>query len=361
MSENEKQKNYEKHLYGVIYLDVLGQKELMKRLESGNVSPEDETQMQKVLGHVSHFLKRLTDLKKEFIPDKAQLIYDSFSAGAKNMQSEILMGGVTIERVKKSLEDLSFGIQQFSDSTLLYVRIDGEDPYVNRNLFGLLISMLPSVMLDAFLGGIFLRGSITIGHAWEIGENNLYGLVIHDAYVHEEKIARWPRIVVSKAAMDFLKNDFASLKQVLPQDNPTRMSMAALFINGVDGVPQLNPIPFTVYLQANKEQCDEVRKIFQKIVKQVDDQFLILQKSYESKEIDVGEYSKRLMRYRILKRDLLCGAMHFERSMHYRYKEKPDETPFDLPEWLRVECPKDLSFMTYPERIFEEIDITEQA
>lgn len=78
MSENEKQKNYEKHLYGVIYLDVLGQKELMKRLESGNATPEDEAQMQKVLGHVSHLLKRLTDLKKEFIPDKAQLIFDSF-------------------------------------------------------------------------------------------------------------------------------------------------------------------------------------------------------------------------------------------------------------------------------------------
>lgn len=358
----EEKKSFEKHLYGVIYLDVLGQKELINKFAKNNASVDDERHLQKVLQHIKKLLDGLMKLKEQFVEENAEALYHQISNNCTSTNSSVLLSDVTVERVRNSLRETSFGIQQFSDSTLLYARLDGSDSCMAKVLLGLLVALLPGVMLEAFAKGIFFRGAITVGDAWELDDNNLYGSAIHEAYELEEKVAQWPRIVLSEKAVGFFTTDYKELIKVLPKHNLSRKATESLFVRGVDEVPQFDLVPSGIYrimcLLNQKEEQEKFRQILINIKTKINEAILKVRQTFDACEINKAELSKLTMRYRILKRDLLSSASLFERTCH-ACDESEKGKEFIMPSWILDELNTDLTLFNLQKPLFEDVMLEE--
>lgn len=107
-----------------------------------------------------------------------------------------------MSRYKEEALSISCGFQQFSDTTLLYVRDSRDDGQVGLFALFLFQCLMLSVSLSlikAMANGCFYRGSLAYGTGWELDENCLFGPVVQKAYEIEEQAAKWPRIVITDA------------------------------------------------------------------------------------------------------------------------------------------------------------------
>lgn len=320
------QNHYEKHLYGVIYLDILGQKELMKRLELENASPEDEAEMQKVLGHIELLLAELKTLKDYLSPENAKVIFNSIFD--ESLRS--LLGDIQEKDVRESLEEAKFGIQQFSDTTMLYMKLDGIKPFMMYYVFGALICRLSDILINTFAKGIFIRGAITSGMAWEIGENNLYGPVIRDAYILEEQTAQWPRVIVSESVISLYVEDIKRIVKIVSKDSLICRLATCQFIRGVDGIAQLALLPST-YLFLVAQGSSSVQRQMKlnqllEINKNINANIDSTLKEMDNKAArNLAELSKIIIRYKLLKKELLRGIVSFASTCDFCENQKKQQ------------------------------------
>jgi len=126
-------------------------------------------------------------------------------------------------RFVEDVESIRCGYQQFSDTTLFYVRDardDGKVGLFSEILFQNLILSFSLSLIKVMARGCFYRGALSYGTGWEIDENCLFGPIVQDAYQVEEKTARWPRIVITEA----MKNRMQEMsKGVMSMDSPAKM------------------------------------------------------------------------------------------------------------------------------------------
>ena len=104
------------------------------------------------------------------------------------------------EDYREDVLSLSCGFQQFSDTTLFYVRDSRDDGRIGlfpSILFQHLLLSLSLSLIRVMAQGCFFRGSLVYGTGWELDENVLFGPVVQEAYRIEEQEARWPRILIS--------------------------------------------------------------------------------------------------------------------------------------------------------------------
>ena len=301
-------KKFEKHEYGVIYLDILGQKELMKKLEVEEVNPEDEEKMQKVLKYIKTFLREVRSIREGVAPEKAPILYEYY---IKNR-----VDGIDYEEFEASLKELVFGIQQFSDTTMVYIRLDGEHPFMARQLFSRLLCTLESSLFQALKEGIFIRGAITKGFGWEIEPNNLYGPVIRDASKLELTEPKWSRVVVSNEVVDLYRNVLHAYENE-EQDYAQEIQLIkSTFIKGSDGECQLALFPLCVLQLNAKKDNDRERprrtvKHFLKVLQEVDVNLKSHQARLKSGKDDVEEMEKLIKRGNFFKQEIMSGVLTF--------------------------------------------------
>jgi len=104
----------------------------------------------------------------------------------------------------RRLHDFELGCQNFSDTIVLYspLAIPGGDTTV-FGVWGMLLGTA-SVLMLALAAGVPLRGGIEVGMAIDHFPDEIYGPVLRRAYLLEQHVAQYPRVVVGKAAMDYL-------------------------------------------------------------------------------------------------------------------------------------------------------------
>lgn len=103
---------------------------------------------------------------------------------------------------------LKLECQTFSDTVVLYSRL--ADPGCDR-LCGLESILFGSaaVLLFYLARGIPIRGGIEIGMATNRFPGEIYGPALRRAYLLEQNLARYPRIVVGDAALACVRRDAA--------------------------------------------------------------------------------------------------------------------------------------------------------
>lgn len=91
-------------------------------------------------------------------------------------------------------------VKLFSDNIVIahVINDDLEDA-----AFGALIGQLELLQIDAAHNDFFLRGGISVGKIYMHGDI-VFGLPLVDAYVAESKIAKWPRLILTSAARNFV-------------------------------------------------------------------------------------------------------------------------------------------------------------
>lgn len=350
VGEKDVSERFESHEYGVIYLDILGQKELMEKIEEGKASPESEEQMQKVLLRISSFLYELVKLRERTAPDRASKLYEWF---IKNK-----IGGLNKKELKESLNDLRFGIQQFSDTTMIYVRLDGMYPFMAHQLFSSLLCSLASSLFQYLKEGVFIRGAVAKGVGWELGMDNLYGPVIRDVYLLEEKVARWSRVVVSSDVVALYKNVLGECERMRQMDAYGVKVLKSTFVTGLDGVCQLSLFPTIVLREiaendGGRERSRRTLKYFFNIVKIINGELKSYQEELERNPTKIVETSKLILRTKMFKQEVMNGILRFIDICRKEGVLSEDECK-GFKEKIQNEIYDEMGFATPLKEIFEE-------
>ena len=113
--------------------------------------------------------------------------------------------------------------QQFADTFVFYapIRNSAGDTSVIP-LYGLL-SACCMAMLFSLAAGVPVRGALAVGTGVEICKNNFYGPALAEAHHFENKVAEYPRIVVSDSTLAF-----SSMKKGFSDDEMVEKLMATL-------------------------------------------------------------------------------------------------------------------------------------
>ena len=216
--------------YAVCYFDLMGQRDgLLRRVREATDLSSVQSEIEQVSEAIRLFNDSICSAKTEIgqHPDKL-----------------LRMMGMSEDDIEKLLPDikcLSFGIQQFSDTTIFYVSAE------NRIGLGIFVSWciaLSIYYLNLISNGILIRGGISIGRGWEITPNRLYGPVLEDVYRLEGHVADFPRIVMtSKTYQRFKEMDDLDAEDLRRQGIsavPLWLKSAELFSKDFDGVHVLD-------------------------------------------------------------------------------------------------------------------------
>jgi len=197
---DKEDKNYTFRHYVVAFLDILGQRDLLRKLKS---LPDKDNQKEfdnfisitkKTLGATETFRSLFFKFFKGFKRERPV---------PKGLSMEQL---VIYEKLKEIKEKLVPKLQTFSDTIILYVPLSDDVGNVYADgIYTTLISISGS-FIGMMAAGYIFRGGVDIGIAVEINEEEVYGPAVLKAYDLESKIAKYPRIVMGDELIDFLRN-----------------------------------------------------------------------------------------------------------------------------------------------------------
>lgn len=235
-----KKKHYTLQQYLVCYIDLLGIREQLFNgidYHQSAVTPEKQEEIDFVSQTINSLLDNLNLLDK-ILHEKAGELYDFGKTLSK------VNFPISKEDFVNQTGKIHFSVQQFSDSTLLYAPFNPETELVAVNILTSWMTFLAGWSLNCFDHGIFLRGAMTIGTAWELRPQCLFGPAVHDVYRLESEIAKHPRIVISsslkKCIDQYLNAD--RLHGIDVDHMPTALRMVHRDSDGVDMLHYLSKV-----------------------------------------------------------------------------------------------------------------------
>lgn len=102
-------------------------------------------------------------------------------------------------KTSEHLAGMGFKTKYFSDNILVAIEIDQQKVKNQIKAFSIFISVLQEFALLNY--GFLMRGGITVGEL-EVSNNIVWGPALVEAYEMENKLAIYPRIIVSKKFID---------------------------------------------------------------------------------------------------------------------------------------------------------------
>lgn len=184
--------------HAVAWIDLLSQKEAMKKLVEMPETPEEKKafieSLRATFGQVRH-------LRGQF---------RTYYEGMRNAQ---LLPNRLPEHVRARITELReerIGLHGISDAMALYVPIYDDTAGDRTKIVGDVwdvYSMLYScatIMLSALTGKQVIRGGIDIGIGGEVEPGEIYGPALSRAYLLESEQADYPRVLVGEEFVEYL-------------------------------------------------------------------------------------------------------------------------------------------------------------
>ena len=270
--------------YYVCYLDVLGFRDrLFKGIETlgsdSKVFSPQRTEIQKEIDDVSSRINELFN-SLEFLfqsfKERAEAIYDGSADLLTRMGYDRKQLLPPREEFICLAKRIDFGIQQFSDSTLLYVPIEDGLENIVDEVVASWMGELSRWILVGMKDGFMFRGAITMGWGWEIRKNSLTGPVVHDAYKLESEVAKYPRIVFSRAVADRFsyRTEYARSHGVDMSKIPTYLRMVYQDVDGVYMLDYLSEVVKEIYLSCGAINEESWRLIYDIVFAKVGEKYL---------------------------------------------------------------------------------------
>jgi hypothetical protein len=189
---NANSKEYLMRYYLVAFLDILGQREKLRKITLLPRSEEDFQKVRETMGTVLTFRELFAKFLEGF-KRKRGLPHDLSPAQE-----------ISLDDLKKRAEEVQPKIQSVSDTIIIYVPLSDENKIVH--LDGMLPTLLAiaACFLSLMAKGSLFRGGIDIGIGVEIDDRDIYGPALVSAYDLESKVAKYPRIVMGDKFVEFL-------------------------------------------------------------------------------------------------------------------------------------------------------------
>jgi hypothetical protein len=180
--------------YLVLFVDVLGQREQLRKLTKLPSSPEENEATDEILRETAGAVRLLRHLHER--------IFSGWLSGLKEVQG--LPEPVRI----KVLQDLDAKVlyHSFSDCIAVSVCLANEGNDHLKAMNGVLSTLVAGCALPylCLAAGKTIRGGADVGIAMPIGPNEIYGSALERAVQLESVVAQYPRIVVGKQLQDYL-------------------------------------------------------------------------------------------------------------------------------------------------------------
>ena len=106
--------------------------------------------------------------------------------------------------VKRMTEDMCT-LRSFSDMIVFYAPLDSADELLARFGIAAMLYAYRCVLIAEFKEGIFFRGGVEVGIGTELGNGDIYGPVLNEAYRLEKEVADYPRIVIGKRLNEYIQ------------------------------------------------------------------------------------------------------------------------------------------------------------
>ena len=189
--------------YVVCVIDLLGQKGTLagwsKLPVDGKLTDQCLQSIKQSLGTVEWFRNAFKNFFESFQPHSSE---ELAKAGADPQFAARL----------DSLSAAKVSVQQFSDTFVFYspLRNDHGD-FITGSIYKMFHACCMANLLS-LAGRVPFRGGIAVGAGCEIEKGNFYGPALAIAHQLENEVASYPRIIVDKQLMDFLRNHRAFSK-----------------------------------------------------------------------------------------------------------------------------------------------------
>lgn len=179
--------------YFVAYMDVLGQKELLRNL----TFPENEEE--KIIS--INNLKTTAGVILQF-RDMIEKTFESFTRPTSDLAN--YSKDIQDEIFKLTRSEINY--RSFSDSIIINISLANDNEHCTsmNGIFSCLITLC-STYLVMLATGHPVRGGIDIGPCLSLSNNEVYGSALERAYCLESKIANHPRIVIGNELFKYLK------------------------------------------------------------------------------------------------------------------------------------------------------------
>lgn len=191
---------------------------------------------------------------------------------------------------------IEFGIQQFSDSTLLYIPIDEGLENIVDEVVASWMGELARWILVGMSRGFMFRGAIAMGWGWEIRENCLTGPVVHEAYKLESEISKYPRVIFSRAVVDRFnyRRAYAESLGVDMSKIPTFLRLLRCDVDGVYMLDYLSELAREIWVTGETMNRELARQIYDTIFAAVGKMYLDFKERGDAK---LAERYWRLISY----------------------------------------------------------------
>lgn len=182
--------------HAVAFIDIMGQTAKLRNISSFP-SPNNSKENDEFLNNIRETYGAVVRVRN--------FIKDQFSVH-KNFKPNLSSYPKKLRDQAKNLKSQPVKIHQFSDFTVAYVHFSHDREYEVPVLGVMsLISCIAITSLYSLADGHPIRGGIDLGLNINISSKEIYGKALSNAYTLESKLANYPRVIIGKELLNFLK------------------------------------------------------------------------------------------------------------------------------------------------------------
>ncbi len=202
--------------YVASFIDILGQK---KKLAIWASLPVGKTPTPDLVNVIKETAGTVLDYRNRFV--------EFFKAAGKQSNPD---WSTSLSRDQQmAYQRVNYGklsIQQFADSFVFYFPISNPFGDLTTILLYKNLNACAMAMLVSLGFGVPVRGAVTLGAGVELEECTFYGPALVEASYLEAKVAKYPRVIVSKKVQSFLAEG-----QIYSSDSDVHKVMAGIAVN----------------------------------------------------------------------------------------------------------------------------------
>jgi len=189
-------KDYNWCYYLVASVDILGQTEAFKGIDHLPSDKKSQEKLIKVHGETVLFIEAFRTAFKNY-----------FESYLKDSESKIMVPKCKKKKFDAIRKSTLIKYQFFSDSMIASVPLETKDFHSNAviGVYGVL-GGCGGILLFSLSEKKALRVGIDVGIGTELKNGDVYGQALIKAYKLESKAAKYPRIIIGRELLNYLKN-----------------------------------------------------------------------------------------------------------------------------------------------------------
>lgn len=217
--------------HAVAYLDFLGQKALLRSLQSLPRTPEDEA---RTLATLRETAGRVLAVRRSFRDMLGTLT---------NLDNLLASLPEEIRELGRQMREMDVGFRGMSDSLVVTAAMQNDNEHCRavNGVFALMFSTA-AMVATGFAAETPIRGGIDVGLGIDLEGDEVYGPALARAYDLESGIADYPRVVLGRELLVFLngvsKQEPRTVFGKSAQDMSTKC--LELVTTDTDGLPMLD-------------------------------------------------------------------------------------------------------------------------